>query len=412
MSLGRRTALAALATPFILPAATRAQALRPLRFGILGDLSGPYRDLSGPGTLVCVNQAIADFTAAGGSVPTTVIQADHQHKADVGSAIARQWFDSGGADVILEVNNSAIALAVATLAAQSDRVFLATGPASADLTGPRCNANMIHWTYDTWMLANGTGTAGVKAGGTSWFFLTPNYTFGQALQRDTSAAVLRAGGTVLGAVSYPFPATTDFSSFLVQAQASGAKVVGLANAGTDITNSVKQAHEFGLTRPGGGTRLAGLLALLNDVRSAGLDAAQGMLLTEPFYWDLNDRTRRFTAKVLPQMPNGLYPSTNHAGAYSAVLHCLKAVQAMGGTEHLASGRALVAQMKAMPTDDDGLGIGRIREDGRKIHDAYLFEVKTPGQNKGEWDLYNLLSTIPAEQAFRPMAEGGCPLVHA
>ena len=411
MGLQRRTVLAASAASFVLPAA-RAQPARPLRLGILGDLSGPYRDLSGPGTLVCVQQAIADFSAGGGGVATTVIQADHQHKADVGSSIARQWFDSGEADVILEVNNSAIALAVADLASQRDRVFLATGPASADLTGPRCNANMIHWTYDTWMLANGTGTAGVKAGGTSWFFLTPNYTFGQALQRDTSAAVLRAGGTVLGAASYPFPATTDFSSFLVQAQASGAKVVGLASAGTDITNSVKQAREFGLTRPGSGTRLAGLLALLNDVRSAGLEASQGMLLTEPFYWDLNERTRRFTAKVQPQMPGGLYPSTNHAGAYSATLHCLKAVQAMGGPEKLASGRALVTQMKAMPTDDDGLGQGRIREDGRKIHNAYLFEVKAPGQNKGAWDLYNLLSTIPAEQAFRPMADGGCPLVHS
>ena len=390
----------------------RAQGRRPLRLGILGDLSGPYRDLSGPGTLVCVNQAIADFAAAGGSVPTTVVQADHQHKADVGSTIARQWFDSGEADVILEVNNSAIALAVADLASQRDRVFLATGPASADLTGPRCNANLIHWTYDTWMLANGTGTAGVKAGGTTWFFLAPNYSFGQAMQRDTSSAVVRAGGKVLGTASYPFPATTDFSSFLVQAQSSGAKVVGLANAGTDITNSVKQAHEFGLTRAGSGTRLAGLLALLNDVRVAGLEAAQGMLLTEPFYWDLDDRTRRFTAKVQPHMPNGLYPSTNHAGAYSATLHCLKAVQAMGGPDKLVSGKALVAQMKTMPTDDDGLGQGRIREDGRKIHNAYLFEVKAPGQNKGDWDLYNLLNTIPAEQAFRPMSEGGCPLVHS
>lgn len=409
MPVTRRGALAGLAAPLLLPQRPRAQGVQPLRFGILGDLSGPYRDLSGTGTLACVNQAIADFAAASGTVPTSVIQADHQHKADVGTSIARQWFDNGEVDVILEVNNSAIAFAVADLAMQRDRVFLATGPASADLSGPRCNANMVHWTYDTWMLANGTGTAGVKAGGTSWFFLTPNYTFGQALQRDTTAAVLRAGGTVLGAASYPFPATTDFSAFLVQAQASGAKVVGLANAGTDITNSVKQAHEFGLTRPGG-TRLAGLLALLNDVRSAGLEAAQGMLLTEPFYWDLNDRTRRFTAKVQPRMPNGLYPSTNHAGAYSATLHCLKAVQAMGSPDKARSGKALVAQMKLMPTDDDALGAGRVREDGRKIHKAYLFEVKTPGQNKGEWDLYNLLDTIPAEQAFRPMAEGGCSLV--
>ncbi len=408
MTMSRRAAITALAAPLATPRLARAQAARPLRFGVLSDMSGPYRDVSGPGTMVCVRQAIADFAAAGGGVAAEVVMADHQHKPEVGTAIARQWLDTGEADVILGVNNSAIAFGVASLAAQKDKAFLATGPASADLTGPKCNANLIHWTYDTWMTATGTGRAGVKAGGTSWFFVTPNYAFGQALQRDATVAIDKAGGTVLGAVSYPFPTTTDFSSYLVEAQASGAKVVGLANAGTDMSNCLKQAREFGLTRAG--MRMAALLGLLNDVRSAGLEAAQGMLLVEAFYWDLDERTRRFTAKVQPDLPNGLYPSATHAGAYSAALHCLKAARAMGGADKAASGRALVAQMKAMPTDDDALGRGRIREDGRKLHDCCLFEVKAPGENSGAWDLYKRVSTIPAEEAFRPMGEGGCPLV--
>jgi branched-chain amino acid transport system substrate-binding protein len=387
----------------------KAQAAPVLRLGILGDLSGPYRDLSGLGTMACVRQAIDDLARAGTPLQVDVVHADHQHKPDVGAAIARQWFDRDGVDAILEVNNSAIALAVADLAREKDKVFLATGPATADLHGPRCSPNHVHWTYDTWMLAHGAGTATVRAGGDSWFFLTADYAFGHALQRDTARAVEAAGGRVLGQARYPFPQTTDYSSFLLQAQASRAKVLGLANAGTDTVNCVKQAHEFGLTRR---MKLVGLLCLLGDVRAMGAEAAQGLLLTEPFYWDLNDRTRAFTQRVLPRMPANIYPSTNHAGAYSAVLHYLKAAAAMGPAQAKASGRSAIERMKALPTEDDCFGPGRVREDGRKIHPVYLFEVKPPAEVKKDWDLYRLAGNIEAEQAMRPLSEGGCPLVRS
>ncbi|RAI57559.1 ABC transporter substrate-binding protein [Roseicella frigidaeris] len=408
---GTRRAVLAMGPALSLAGAWRgraaAQGAPALRLGILGDLSGPYRDLSGLGTLACVRQAVADLAAAGTPLQVEILHADHQHKADIGAGIARQWYDREGVDAILEVNNSAIALAVADLAREKDKVFLATGPATADLHGARCSPNHVHWTYDTWMLAHGAGTATVKAGGDSWFFLTADYAFGHALQRDTAQAVEAAGGKVLGQTRYPFPQTTDYSSFLLQAQASRAKVLGLANAGTDTVNSVKQAHEFGLTRK---MKLVGLLCLLGDVRAMGAEAAQGLLTTEPFYWDLNDRTRAFTRRVLPQMPTGLYPSTNHAGAYSAVLHYLKTAHAMGPAAAKDSGRATIARMKALPTDDDCFGPGRVREDGRKIHPVYLFEVKPPAEVKTEWDLYRLAGTIEAEQAMRPLSEGGCPLV--
>ncbi|GGC71868.1 ABC transporter permease [Siccirubricoccus deserti] len=400
---------AALAGSGLWSGTARAQAAPVLRLGILGDLSGPYRDLSGLGTMACVRQAIDDFARAGTPLQVEVLHADHQHKADVGAAIARQWYDRDGVDAILEVNNSSIALAVAGLAQEKDKVFLATGPATADLHGPRCSPNHVHWTYDTWMLAHGAGTATVRAGGDSWFFLTADYAFGHALQRDTARAVEAAGGRVLGQARYPFPQTTDYSSFLLQAQASRAKVLGLANAGTDTVNCVKQAHEFDLTRK---MKLVGLLCLLGDVRAMGAEAAQGLLLTEPFYWDLNDRTRAFTQRVLPRMPPNIYPSTNHAGAYSAVLHYLKTAAAMGSAQAKASGRAVIERMKALPTEDDCFGAGRVREDGRKIHPAYLFEVKPPAEVKQEWDLYRLAGTIEAEQAMRPMSEGGCPLVRS
>ena len=391
------------------PGPGQAQAPAPaLRLGILGDLSGPYRDLSGLGTMACVRQAIEDFAAAGGPpLRVEVLHADHQHKPDVGVALARQWYDRDGVDAILEVNNSAIALAVAELAREKDKAFLATGPATADLHGTRCGPNHVHWTYDTWMLAHGAGAATVRAGGDSWFFLAADYAFGHALQRDTARAVEAAGGRVLGQARYPFPQTTDYSSFLLQAQASRAKVLGLANAGADTVNSVKQAHEFGLTRR---MKLVGLLCLLGDVRAMGAEAAQGLLLAEPFYWDLDGRTRAFTARVLPKLPPGVYPSTNHAGAYSAVLHYMKAAAAMGPAQAKASGRAAIERMKAMPTEDDCFGPGRVREDGRKIHPVHLFEVKPPAEVKGGWDLYRLAGTIEAERAMRPLNEGGCPLV--
>ena len=409
MMMGHRrtilTAGGALAATGIMGRA-RAQAAPALRLGILGDLTGPYRDLSGLGTMACVRQAIADLARAGTSVQVEIVHADHQHRADVGSALARQWYDQG-VDAILEVNNSAIALAVADLAREKDKVFLATGPATADLHGPRCSPNHVHWTYDTWMLAHGAGSATVRAGGDSWFFMTADYAFGHALQRDTAAAVEAAGGRVLGQARYPFPATTDYSSFLLQAQASRAKVLGLANAGTDTVNCVKQAHEFGLTRR---MKMVGLLCLLGDVRAMGAEAAQGLLTTEPFYWDLNDRTRGFTQRVLPRMPTGIYPSTNHAGAYSAVTHYLKAAASMGPAQAKVSGRAAIERMKAMPTDDDCLGEGRVREDGRKIHAVHLFEVKAPAEVRTGWDLYKLAGTIEGERAMRPLSQGGCPMI--
>ena len=390
--------------------AARAQAA-PLKLGILGDLSGPYRDLSGLGTAACVRQAIEDLAKAGVNVPVEVIHADHQHKPDVGVTLARRWYDADGVDAILEVNNSAMALAIAGIAAERDKVFLATGPATSDLHGTRCGPNHVHWTYDTWMLAHGAGTATVREGGDSWYFLTADYAFGHALQRDTENAVKAAGGRVLGQSRYPFPSTTDFSSFLLQAQGSGAKVLGFANAGTDLVNAVKQAHEFRLTA--NGTKLVGLLCLLGDVRAMGAEPAQGLLTAEPFYWDLDDRSRAFTTRVLPKMPSDIYPSTNHAGAYSAVLHYLRTAAEMGGAAAAkASGRATVARMKALPTDDDCFGPGRVREDGRKIHPVHLFEVKKPAEIRNAWDLYRLRATIPAEQAMRPLAEGGCPMIRA
>ncbi|WP_160120916.1 ABC transporter substrate-binding protein [Rhodovarius lipocyclicus] len=402
-TITRRGAIAATAA---LPVTARAQNRQVLRLGILGDLSGPYRDLSGLGTMACVRLAIADAKAQGIDLDVEVLHADHQHRPDVGVQIARQWYDRQDVDAILEVNNSSIALAIADLAREKDKLFLATGPATADLHGSRCGPNHVHWTYDTWMLAHGAGSATVRAGGDTWFFLTADYAFGHALQRDTAQAVEAAGGRVLGQTRYPFPSTTDYSSFLLQAQASRAKVLGLANAGTDTVNTVKQAHEFGLTRR---MKLVGLLCLLGDVRAMGAEAAQGLLTTEPFYWDLNDRTRAFTQRVLPAMPTGIYPSTNHAGAYSAVLHYLKAAKALGLAATKASGRAAVAQMKALPTNDDCFGPGSVRSDGRKLHPVYLFEVKTPAEVRTGWDLYKLTGTIPADQAMRPLSEGGCTM---
>jgi branched-chain amino acid transport system substrate-binding protein len=408
MNHTRRSVLAAGTAMIATPALSQTTPGPVLRLGILGDLSGPYRDLSGLGTMACVRQAIADAATAGIRPSVEVLHADHQHKPDVGMQIARQWYDRQDVDAILEVNNSAIALAIAELSREKDKAFLATGPATAELHGARCSPNHVHWTYDTWMLAHGAGSATVRAGGDTWFFLTADYAFGHALERDTQRAVIAAGGRVLGQARYPFPNTTDFASFLLQAQSSRAKVLGLANAGTDIVNSVKQAQEFGL--PQRGMRMVALLGLLGDVKALGPAAAQGLMVTEPFYWDLNDRTRAFTRRVVPQMPAGIYPSTNHAGAYSAVLHYLKAANAMGPAAAKASGRALIAQMKALPTDDDCFGPGLVRVDGRKIHPVYLFEAKGPGDVRGEWDLYRQVGTIPADQAMRPLAEGGCPLV--
>ncbi len=374
-----------------------------IKIGVLNDQSSLYADLSGPGSAVAAKLAVEDFGAAKKGMKVEIIQADHQNKADVGSAIARQWYDTDKVDVIVDVPNSAVALAVNQVTREKGKAFLNSGAASSDLTGKACSPNTIHWTYDTWMLANGTGSALVKTGGDTWFFLTADYAFGHALERDTEAVVLKSGGKVLGKVRHPLN-TQDFSSFLLQAQSSKAKIVGLANAGGDTVNSIKQAAEFGIVK--GGQNLAGLLVFLTDVKALGLPTAQGLVFTETFYWDLNDSTRAFTQRFSKEAPRNNYPTMIHAGVYSAVLHYLKAVEAAKTDD----GTKVIAQMKAMPTDDPLFGKGTVRADGRKIHPAYLVEVKKPAESKGPWDLHKVRATIPADQAFRPIDQGDCPLV--
>ena len=386
----------------------KAQAANSIKIGVLNDQSGLYRDLSGPGSTACVRQAIQELGALGFNVE--VIQADHQNKPDVGSNIARQWLDRDGVDLIIDVPTSSVALAVNGIVREKNKAYINSTGASSDLTGSQCSPNTVHWTYDTYMLARGTGGAMVRAGGDTWFFITADYAFGHALERDTAEFVRQAGGRVLGQVRTPFPGTTDFSSFLVQAQASRAKVIGLANAGGDTINSIKQAAEFGITRRG--VKLAGLLVFITDVHSLGLQTAQGLVLTESFYWDLNDRTRAFTTRVRPNMPNNAPPTMAQAGCYAGALHYLKAVKDMGVAAAKADGGATITRMKAMPTDDDAFGAGSIRVDGRKIHPVYLFEVKAPNESRGAWDYYKVLQTVPAEEAFRPLAAGGCALVRS
>ena len=409
----RRTLLkasAALPAMAALPrGGARAQgSANTIKVGVLTDMSGTYRDIAGPTSVACVKQAVQDFGNHGG-LSVEVVAADHQNKPDVGSNIARQWFDRDGVDLIVDVPTSSVGLAVAGVAKEKNKAYVNSTSATADLTGPACAATTVHWTYDTWMLAKSTGGALVKAGGDTWFFVTADYAFGHALERDTSNFVKGANGRVLGQVRTPFPGTADFSSFLVQAQSSRAKVVGLANAGVDTINSIKQAAEFGLTKRG--VKLAALLMFINDVHGLGLQAAQGLVCTETFYWDLNDRTRAFTNRVKGSLAGNM-PGMSHAGCYAGTLHYLKAASDMGVAAAKASGADAVSRMKAMPTDDDCFGTGSIRADGRKIHPAYLFEVKKPEESKGPWDYYKLLQTTPAEEAFRPIAEGGCPLVRS
>ncbi|MHB2209462.1 ABC transporter substrate-binding protein [Methylobacterium sp. CM6257] len=399
--IARPVTLAALAGALMMGTAA---AQTNVKIGILGDRSGAYSDISGEGSVVAAKLAIEDFKPEAHGLKVEIISADHQNKPDVGAAIARQWYDRDNVDMITDGVTSSVALAISQVTKEKNKVFIDTGAGTADLTGPQCTPNTIHWVYDTVALANGTGGAMVKRGGDTWFFLTADYVFGQTLQRDTTAVITKNGGKVVGSVKTPFP-TSDFSSFLLQAQGSGAKVIGLANAGTDTINSIKQAGEFGITE--GGQALAGLLVFSSDVHSLGTKVAQGLVLTEPFYWDLNDQTRAFSDRFAKQMKNGSKPTANHAGVYSDVLHYLKAVAELKST---ADGAATVAKMKAMPTDDPLFGKGTIRADGRKIHDMYLFEVKKPAESKGEWDLYKKLETIPGDQVFRPLNEGNCPLV--
>ena len=373
-----------------------------VKIGVLNDRSGVYADLSGEGSVVAARMAVEDFDAASKGINVEIVSADHQNKADIASNIARQWYDQDGVDAIFDVPTSSAALAVSEITREKDKIFINSGAGTADLTGKACSPNTIHWTYDTWALAHGTGGAMVAAGFDTWFFITADYAFGHALEADTSAVVTEAGGQVLGSVRHPFPGQ-DFSSFLLQAQASGAKVIGLANAGGDTVNTIKQASEFGITQSG--QALAGLLIFITDVNALGLDAAQGLVLTESFYWDLNDDTRAWSDRFAQTM-NGAKPTMVQAGVYAGVLHYLKAIEATGSKD----AKTVMASMKATPASDPLFGEGEVRADGRKIHDMYLFKVKAPEASTGPWDYYELVATIPADKAFRPLADGGCPLV--
>ena len=376
---------------------------KTVKIAVLNDMSGLYADLGGPGSVAAAKMAVADFAKINPNLKVEIVSGDHQNKPDVGSSLATQWYDADGVDMNIDVPNSGVALAVSQVATQKNKVFIVSGSASSALTGAKCSPNTVHWTYDTWMLAHGTGTAMVKAGGDTWFFLTSDYAFGYALEGDTAAAVEAAGGKVLGKVRHPLN-TSDFSSFLLQAQASKAKVIGLANAGGDTINSIKQAAEFGIVK--GGQKLAGLLVFSSDVNALGLATAQGIVLTSTWYWDANDANRAWTKRWQEAMP-GKIPTMAHAGVYSGILHYLKAVSALKSS---ADGKAVVDEMKKLPTDDPLFGKGSVRIDGRTIHDAYLFEVKKPEESKYPGDFYKLRATIPAAEAFRPLKDGGCPLV--
>jgi branched-chain amino acid transport system substrate-binding protein len=372
-----------------------------VKIGVLTDMSSLYSDATGEGSVIAAQMAAADFGGKVKGKPIEVIFADHQNKPDVGSNIARAWYDTDKVDTIVDVPTSSIALAVQKITQEKDKVFLMSGPGSSDLTGPACSPNGIHWTYDTYALSHVAGKAMVERGENSWFFITADYAFGHALERDASAVVTASGGKVLGAVRAPLN-TADFSSFLLQAQASKAKVIGLANAGGDTQNAIKQAAEFGLQQSG--QKLLALLFQITDTHSIGLAAAQGMILTEGFYWDLNDETRAFSKRYLAKA--GHMPTMIQAGVYSAVTNYLKAIDATGSD----AAKTVIAKMKATPINDFFARNGRIREDGRMVHDMYLVQVKTPAESKGEWDVYKILATIPGDQAYRPLAEGGCPLV--
>lgn len=380
---------------------------RPIRVGVLTDLSGPYRDTGGPTSVAAARQAMEDFAAAGNTMPVEIVFADHQQKPDVAVAVVREWFDRGGVDAVVDVNNSAIAFAVTDLAQEKDTVHLNTGAFSADIAGLRCSPNLVHWGSDSWQISKTMATALSVAGKSKWFILAADYAFGAAMQRDLAAFIQRIGGTVTGAVKYPFPGTADFSSYLLQAQTSGADVLAFANAGGDFVNCVKQSGEFGL--PASGITLAGLVVFITDIHALGLQTAQGLRLTEGFYWDLNDRTRAFTKRLLAKSPAN-YPNAEHACTYAATLHFLKACATLALGK--PSGRAAVKTMKRLPTDDDCFGAGQVRADGQHLHPAFLFEAKRPAESTGPWDLYKLVQTLQPDEVWRPLAEGGCKMVGA
>jgi branched-chain amino acid transport system substrate-binding protein len=378
---------------------------KTVKIGVLNDMSSLYADIGGPNSVVAVKMAVEDsgLTAKGWKID--VLSGDHQNKPDIGTNMARQWIDVDKLDAVVDTPTSSVALAVSNLVKEKNAILINSGGASADITGKACTPNTLSVTYDTYMLAKGTGKALTKAGGDTWFFLTSDYAFGHALERDTAAVVIANGGKVLGGVKHPLN-TSDFSSFLLQAQSSKAKVVGLANAGGDTTNAIKQASEFGIVA--GGQKLAALLLFITDVHSLGLKTAQGLTFTESFYWDMNDQTREWSKRFQKQSPKGTMPSMTVAGLYSGVLHYLKTLEAMGGNPH--DGAKVVAKMKELPTDDVLFGKGTIRADGRKMLPAYLFEVKKPAESKYPWDYYKLVATIPAEEVARPLSESECPLV--
>ncbi len=406
MTLSRRHLLAGTAAA-IAAGPVRAQETPIIRIGVLTDLSGQYRDNSGPTSVLAAKQAVEDFRPEQHGFRVEILAADHQQKPDIGVGVARQWIDRDGVDAIADLNNTAIALAVGTVVKEKDKVALITGAASATLTGKYCSANAIHFAPDTYGDAKSTGSAVLRGGGDTWFLIVSDYAFGHTLANDVTALVTADGGKVLGSVAYPFPGTVDFSAFLLQAQASGAKVIGFCNTGGDMENCVKQAHEFGLAKSG--LTLAAVFGFITEVKSMGLETGQGLLVSETFYWNLNDRTRAFTQRFLPKSPNN-YPSSLHASCYAGVTHYLKAVAALGPVPARASGRAAIAAMKGMPTDDDCFGTASIREDGRFLCPVSLFRVKAPADSRGPWDVYSLVETTPGAHAFRPMAEGGCALV--
>jgi branched-chain amino acid transport system substrate-binding protein len=404
--ISRRAVVSALTTaPLAIPGLLRAQSTsKPVKLGLLSDMGGPYRDVGGPGNRAAVELAVED---AGGSVlgrPIEIVQGDDQNKPDVAASLAREWVDSQGVDVLMDGAASSSGLAIQQIAREKKHIYLITGPATSDMTGKQCSPYGIHFAYDTYALAHGTGAALTKAGGDTWFFVTADYAFGYALERDTIAAVQSAGGKVLGNVRAPL-GTADFSSYLVQAKASGAKVFGFANAGTDLQNCIKQAAEFGLSQSG--VRMATLLMAINDVNSLGLKACEGLVYTDSFYWDLSDKTRAWAKRWAAKMP-GREPGLLHAANYCAANHWLKAVKAAGTTD----ADAVVAKMKATPVNDMYNDNVQVREDGRVMHVMHLWQVKSPAESKYPYDYCKEVVTIPADQAWRPLAEGGCPLVKA
>ena len=376
---------------------------RPIKIGVLNDMSGVYADYQGLGSVIAAQMAVEDLGGKIGDATVSVVSADHQNSPDTGASITRKWYDTEGVDAIVDVPNSAIALAVNDLTRERNKVFLASGAGTADLTGSRCTPNTIAWTYDTWELGHALGRALLARGGTKWFFITADYNFGYDLERSMTEAVQAGGGTVAGSARHPL-GTTDYSSYLLQAQTSGANVLALANAGGDTATAIKQANEFGLTTS---MAICGPIVNINVIQAVGLKAAAGVLALTPFYWDMTDATRSFAQRFAARHPRHIMPNDMQAGVYSVVLHYAKGVKQAGGA---TDGRAVVAAMKQIPTDDPLFGKGMIRIDGRKMHPVFLFETKTPAESRSEWDMFKLLATVPAEQAFRPLNEGKCPLV--